>query len=300
MKKGLIFDIKRYAIHDGPGIRTTIFFKGCDLRCVWCHNPEGQLPNIELAYNINRCRGCKECIEICPENALFWKEHININRDKCNLCGKCTENCAAEALEMIGRKMGMEEIMREIEKDKAFYEESNGGVTFSGGEPLLQPDFLKVILEECTKRKIHTAVDTCGYASQNVIDDICSFVNLFLYDIKIMNDEKHIKYTGVSNKIILKNLKYLVKKGANIEVRIPIIPNINDDKDNINRIANFLCTLSGIKIISILPYHEEGSEKYMRLNRRYMMEDVRSVKKEKIQEIKDILEEYKFKVKIGG
>jgi pyruvate formate lyase activating enzyme len=249
---------------------------------------------------MNRCRECKECIAICKEDALSWRKKLVINKGKCNLCGKCAENCASEALEIIGREMSVKEIIREIEKDRIFYEESNGGVTFSGGEPLSQPDFLKVILRECTKRKIHTVVDTCGYAPQKIIEDIYSFVNLFLYDIKIMNDEKHRKYTGVSNKIILENLKYLVKKGASIEVRLPIIPGINDDTNNINEIADFLSSLGRIKIISILPYHGAGSEKYTRLNRRYRMRNVKNVEKEKIQEIKEILEEYKFKVKIGG
>ncbi len=300
MKKGLIFDIKRYAIHDGPGIRTTIFLKGCNLRCWWCHNPEGQLSKPELIYKVNRCRECKECIELCPEKALFWDEHIIIKREKCNLCGKCAENCANEALEIIGKEMNVEEVMREIEKDRVFYEESNGGVTFSGGEPLLQSDFLKALLKECKKRNIHTAIDTCGYAPYKVIDEISNYVDLFLYDIKIMDNEKHKKYTGMSNKSILENLKYLAKKGANVEIRFPIIPGINDDENNINHFVSFLCSLHIIKNISILPYHKAGSEKYVKLNREYKMRNAESLSSEKTKKIKEILENYGFKVKIGG
>jgi len=300
MKKGLIFDIKRYAIHDGPGIRTTIFLKGCNLRCWWCHNPEGQSSEIELAYNINRCRDCKECIEICSENALSWKKHVIINREKCNLCGKCAENCATEALEIIGKEMSVEEVMREIEKDKAFYDESNGGVTFSGGEPLLQVDFLKDVLLKCKKRNIHTTIDTCGYAPRETIEEILPFVDLFLYDLKIMNKEKHKKYTGVLNDLILDNLKYLVEKNVNIEIRIPIIPSINDDIDNINKIVNFVSSLNGINRISLLPYHEAGSGKYLKLNKEYKIKDIKSPGKEEMEKIKRIFEKHNFKVKIGG
>jgi pyruvate formate lyase activating enzyme len=301
MKKGLIFDIKRYAIHDGPGIRTTIFFKGCFLHCWWCHNPEGQSSELELIYKRNRCINCEECIEICPRGALSRiNEQICIDRDKCDLCGECTQVCSGEALEIIGKEMTVEEVMEEIKKDKIFYDESKGGVTFSGGEPFLQIDFLKALLKECKKEDIHTTVDTCGYGSYEAFKEIKDYVNLFLYDIKLMDDKRHIEYTGVSNKLILDNLKKLAKDGANIEIRFPIIPEINDDMDNVRNIADFLSSLYVVKNISLLPYHRAGIEKYEGLNKKYKMKDIKAVSNMKVKSIKEFLENSGFKVKIGG
>ena len=196
--------------------------------------------------------------------------------------------------------MTVEEVMEEIKKDKIFYDESKGGVTFSGGEPFLQIDFLKALLKECKKEGIHTTVDTCGYSSYEALKEIKDYVNLFLYDIKLMDDKRHIEYTGVSNKLILDNLKKLAKDGANIEIRFPIIPEINDDMDNVKNIADFLDSLRMVKNISLLPYHRAGIEKYEGLNKKYKMKDIKAVSNIKVKSIKEFLENSGFKVKIGG
>jgi len=300
MKKGIIFDIEKYAIHDGPGIRTTIFFKGCPLRCWWCHNPEGQDSKPELIYRKNRCIGCGECVKNCSRVALsLVAQHISINREKCDLCVKCSQICSSDALSIVGKEMTVEEVIKEIEKDMIFYDESDGGVTFSGGEPLQQPSFLSALLDECKERDIHTAVDTCGYASNEIVDRIRGKVDLFLYDIKIMDDAKHRKYTGVSNKLILENFRRLAKNGSNLLVSFAIIPGVNDDEDNITRTANFILSLSNVKNLSLLPYHRAGLEKYKNLNKSYRLDKIRPPSSQKIKLIKEKLEAFGLTVKIG-
>ena len=302
MKKGIVFDIKRYAIHDGPGIRTTVFFKGCPLNCWWCHNPEGLILPPELIFKENRCLdGCAECVESCAPGALTRVgQIIVIDREKCDLCGECVQVCPSEALEIIGREMSVGEVMKEIEKDMIFYDESEGGATFSGGEPLMQPEFLKALLEECKERDIPTALDTCGYAPSEVVDKISDKVDLFLYDIKMMDDKKHIEYTGKSNKPILENLKKLAQQGSLLAVRLPIIPGVNDDKENINKIAEFILTLPSIRDISLLPYHRAGSEKYQRLKKDNRMVETPPLSDQKIAVIKRTLQDFGLRVKVGG
>jgi pyruvate formate lyase activating enzyme len=302
MLRGTIFDIKKYAIHDGPGIRTTIFFKGCPLRCWWCHNSEGLELAPEIIFKENRCiKECKDCIEVCTRGALSRvNNEIVINREKCNLCGDCTQVCSSEALELIGREVTIEEVMKEVEKEMIFYDESGGGVTFSGGEPLMQPEFLDAILKECKEKNIHTALDTSGYASPEVMDKISDKVDIFLYDLKIMDDEKHKKYTGVSNKLILENLKKLAAQGNQIFIRIPLIPGINDGMDNINKMAKFIHSLEIIKEIDLLPYHKAGKGKYKRLDKIDKMNDTQSPSDERIKKIMKSLAHAGFSVKIGG
>ncbi|RKY88532.1 glycyl-radical enzyme activating protein [candidate division KSB1 bacterium] len=301
MKKGIIFDIKRYAIHDGPGIRTTIFFKGCPLRCLWCHNPEGISPAPELAFWENKCNNCGKCIEVCPNNAISGSDKlILINREKCKMSGNCALVCPSGALEVIGKEVSIDDIMKEIEKDSLFYDESGGGVTFSGGEPLMQLEFLNALLEVCKERDIHTAVDTSGYAQSGTFEKILDKVDLFLYDVKIIDDEKHKKYTGVSNEIILKNLKLLARKKHRVNIRIPVIPGINDSKEDINKIVEFIISLKNVTEINLLPYHKGGTAKYKRLDKIDLMTEVKSPLNEKIEKIKTLLEKSGFNVKIGG
>jgi len=301
MKKGIIFDIKKYAIHDGPGIRTTVFFKGCPLNCWWCHNPEGQNPKPELVYRKSRCIGCGECVEPCSQQAISLKTKlIALNRKNCILCGKCTQACPSEALSFAGKQTNVEEVMEEIEKDRTFYDESGGGVTFSGGEPFQQPSFLNELLTECKNRDIHTTVNTCGHTKYETINKMQDKIDLFLYDIKIMNPEKHAKYTGASNTQILNNLKNLANNGGTIMINFPIIPTINDDNKNIEDTAKLISSLPNIERVNILPYHRAGIEKYRNLGKPYKLNKIQPPSNQKIQSIKKKIEAAGLKVEIGG
>jgi len=301
MKNGIVFDIKKYAIHDGPGIRTTVFFKGCPLRCWWCHNPEGQDLEPELVYRKNRCIGCGECIKKCPKQAIFLEDqHISVNRKNCILCGNCSEVCPTDALSIAGRRMSAKEVLEEIEKDRIFYDESDGGVTFSGGEPLLQPGFLNALLDECKERGIHTTVDTCGLARYEIIEKMRDKVNLFLYDIKTMDARKHMKYTGASNEQILKNLKKLAEDGSSIVISFPLIPGINDDDKNAVRTAKLISSLPNIKQVNLLPYHRAGIEKYRNLGKPYKLDKIQPPSSQKIKSIKEKMEALGIKIEIGG
>lgn len=298
----MIFDIKRYAIHDGPGIRTTVFLKGCPLRCQWCHNPEGQVPEREIIRHERRCPPeCRECLSHCPQGAIQKKSKVlTIDESKCDVCGKCQDACSYEALEIIGREVSTQEVMQEVEKDRIFFENSGGGVTFSGGEPLMQPEFLESLLDACRKRGIPATIDTCGLASPEVMEKICEKASLFLYDVKLINDEKHRAHTGASNTIILDNLRSLAKGGREVVVRIPLIAGINDDEDNIRDTVEFLSSTEAIKHINILPFHEGGLEKYKRLRRKEPRPRFKPSPRERTQRIKKTFEDYGFSVRVGG
>jgi pyruvate formate lyase activating enzyme len=251
-------------------------------------------------YRKNKCAECFKCSEACPTKALNYRgEKLSIDRRLCDLCHKCAEACPTGALEFSGKMTNRAELMKEIEKDKAFYDESDGGVTFSGGEPLMQLDFLKHLLEECRKRSIHTAVDTCGYAPKEDIAKIMNKADLFLFDIKVMDEKVHKKFTGVSNKLILENFTQLADDGCNILVRFPIIPSINDDRRNVNRTGEFLRE-NGIENIHLLPYHRAGTAKYKSLGRRYKLNSVRPPSENDLKRVKRKLDTFGLKVKIGG
>lgn len=300
--KGKIFDIMRYAIHDGPGIRTTVFLKGCPLQCWWCHNPEGISSTNDLAYFNYKCIHCETCVNVCPVRAIrFETDKQIINRAACTLCGVCAEACPTGALRIIGRETTVKELIKEIEKDVILYDSSGGGVTFSGGEPLFQPLFLKEALKECKNRKIHAALDTSGYASPKVFKSIAEHVDMFLYDLKVVDDVEHKKYTGVSNRLIIKNLKALMEKGRgkDVIIRFPIIPSINDTVENVKRLTALVQQLKGVKEIDLLPFHDV-SEKYMRIGRKYLMQVYNAPSEEKLKQIKAELETAGFMVKIGG
>jgi len=300
IQKGIIFDIKKYAIDDGPGIRTTVFFKGCPLQCWWCHNPEGQVSTPELMYKSRRCIECGECAENCPAKAIvFTAKHVSINRELCDLCGICTRKCPTEAFTLVGKEVSVEGLVREIETDNLFYEVSGGGMTVSGGEPLMQPDFLNALLRKCKERNIRTAVDTCGYAPYEVFEKIRDKVDLFLYDIKTMDERKHMKYAGVSNKPILENFKRLSADGSCVVVRLAVIPGINDSEDNIMETAQFIVS-NRIKHVSLLPYHRAGIEKYKSLNKPYRLKRIQTPSDERINSIKQRLESFRLTVTIGG
>jgi pyruvate formate lyase activating enzyme len=254
----------------------------------------------DLIYRESRCDGCGECVKVCPRKALWLTSlRVTLSRERCDTCGLCAEVCASEALSVAGREMSLEEMIVEIEKDGAFYDESGGGVTFSGGEPLMQPDFLDAILHECDERGIHTALDTSGYASPRVIGRIKDNVGLFLYDIKTMDEASHKKYTGVSNKLILRNLQKLAKDGSSIRVSLPIIPSVNNDDDNILRTGEFISSLTSVEHVSLLPYHRAGVDKYKNLGRHYRLKRILLPSDEEMAAIKEKLEAFGLKVKIG-
>ena len=256
MLTATIFDIERNSYVDGPGIRTTVFFKGCNLRCAWCHNPESQSPKPQMMFYKNKCTGCGKCKEKCPN-------HL----ESCELCGKCTLYCPHDAREICGKEYTVDEGMREILKDKAFYDHSGGGVTFSGGECMLQIDFLEEILKVCKENGIHTAVDTAGHVPYEYFERILPYTNLFLYDVKCYDSEKHKKYTGVRNELILENLKKLLATGKSVWVRIPIIPTVNDTVEEIQRIKAYISSCGKPEKIELLPYHAMGEHKFEALGK---------------------------------
>lgn len=300
MTQGTVFNIQKYSIHDGPGIRTTVFLKGCPLVCWWCHNPESQGSKQETVFRQNKCIVCRDCERVCPKGAVRFDERCySLDKGKCILCGACTEVCPSEALELIGNKMTTDEVIKEIEKDRVFYEESGGGVTFSGGEPLLQIDFLDSLLTASKEKGIHTALDTSGYGPWENFERIIDKVDLTLFDIKHMDNEKHKKYVGVSNETILNNLGKLVQRGNRIWVRIPIIPSINDDELNIQRTCDLILSL-GIADVFILPYHNIAMDKYKRLNMKYRITHINELTDEEIERIGKKFKDNGVVVKIGG
>ncbi len=254
--KATIFDIERNSFVDGPGIRTTVFFKGCNLKCKWCHNPESQAPEKEMMLYKDKCIGCGKCREVCPN-------HLK----KCDFCGKCELFCAADARRICGKEYTVDEVLSEILKDKSFYETSDGGATFSGGECMLQIDFLCELLKKCKKNGIHTAVDTAGNVPWKYFEFIIPYTDMFLFDVKCISENLHIVGTGVSNRLILENLTTLssVFKGS-IFIRIPVIGSFNDTKEEMNKIKEFLNNINFDKI-ELLPYHNMGNNKYTALNR---------------------------------
>ncbi len=293
----MIFDIMRYAIHDGPGIRTTLFFKGCPLDCIWCHNPEGKSREPEFMWWKERCIQCRNCQNACSRGAISFPDDFSLEKAKCDLCRSCVDACPSRALEMVGEKMTVPQLMMEIEKDTIFYEESGGGVTFSGGEPLMQPGLLYSLLKACKARGIHTAVDTCGYANPDVFRRISSYVDLFLYDVKVINDQTHKKVTGVSNMLILENLRVLSQMGKKVIVRYPLIPGMNDREEDIRELGAFISSVN-VEEISILPYHKGGMEKARRLGKQILVVNPSSA--ETVNKTKDKLKRYGPKVEIGG
>jgi pyruvate formate lyase activating enzyme len=301
LRNGIVFDIRKYSIHDGPGIRTTVFFKGCPLRCWWCHNPEGQDPGPELVYRESRCIHCGECVNSCQRGGISVRSnHVSVDRANCVSCGNCARVCPSDALSIAGRRMNVRAVLDEIERDRIFYEESGGGVTISGGEPLMQPDFLNALLKGCNARDIHTTVDTCGFAPYEIIDKIRGRVDLFLYDIKMMDTRRHRKYAGVSNERILRNLKRLAENGSGIVISFPLVPGINDDDGNVTRTAKFVSSLPNVRQVSLLPYHRGGIEKYRSLGKPYRLDEIQPPSDENVKSVKERIEAFGMNVTVGG
>lgn len=293
MLQGMVFDIKHYALHDGPGIRTTVFLMGCPLSCWWCHNPESMRPLPGLLLHPERCIECGRCHASCHSDAID-------DTARCCHCGACVSACPAEARELVGRTIAVEQVMTELRKDIPFYDQSGGGVTFSGGEPVCQPGFLLALLDHCRLEEIHTVVDTSGYAEPNIIREVAKRTDLFLYDLKHMDPCKHQLLTGVTNDLILENLKRLATAGAKIRIRMPIIPGINDDRTNIDATGSYLASLPGVRAIDILPYHSSAGEKYRKLGLVYRLPRLIPPSDLRMQEVAAWLRSYGLTVRIGG
>ena len=271
-QSGLVFDIKRYAINDGPGIRVTIFLKGCPLSCRWCHNPESISTRVQKMYTREKCIGCGECVEVCPEQACKLTDAgIVTDHNLCIRCGQCAVVCPAAATEMSGQYESVSDLLSVIENERPFFDQSGGGVTFSGGEPMLYPDFLIEILDACGRLRIHRTVDTSGLAKTKHLLAVAKRTDLFLYDLKLMDSKKHKEWTGAGNKRILQNLQVLAESGAAIQIRIPLIKGVNADDDNINATAALVAALPGpARKISLLPYHNVAEGKFAKLGRDYL------------------------------
>ncbi len=302
MSKPLVFDIKRYAINDGPGIRIAVFLKGCNLNCAWCHNPESISAEAERMYSSSRCIKCGTCVAACPEKAItLIPEGIITDMALCKMHGKCAGVCPTKAIEISGREISSAEIMQEIEKERPFFDQSGGGVTFSGGEPLLHHKFLIRLLKECGKLGIHRAVDTAGSVKTDIILQVAEHTDLFLYDLKFMDPEKHRKWTGVTNEKILENLKALADTGAKIIIRIPLIGGVNDDAENIETTARFVAGLSGVKKeVNLLPYHKIAQTKYQKLGRPEDFQLLKEPSREIQLQAISIFQKYGLMATIGG
>ncbi len=299
----LIFDIKRFAINDGPGIRTTLFMKGCPLRCVWCHNPEGFEERPVKMYTKKKCIGCQSCVEVCPEKNLVLTPDGIKDLGHCTACGKCTDECPTLALEMAGKEWKMEDLMKEVEKERRVMEESGGGVTMCGGEPLMHTDYLCEVLDELGMRKIHRTVDTTLFASAENVKRVAERCELFLVDLKMMDSERHKRYTRVPNELILQNIQLVSEMGHPFWIRIPLIVGVNADDENLTASAKFLASLpTPPEVVNLLVYHDVGIGKHARLGTTYNPEAItmEAPSEEVQQHALGIMKRFGLNTKIGG
>lgn len=296
----LYTNIQRYSLNDGPGMRTTVFIKGCELKCPWCHNPETQSFKPDIFFKAEKCKSCGICQKVCPSDAIdLTSPDRRIIRRKCSLCLECVKNCPYKALEQIGLPVDEEKLLKEILSDKVFYQNSKGGITISGGEPLTHPEFVLKILKRVKKTGINTCLDTCGYANWDDLEMLIPYLDLVLYDIKCIDDELHKSHTGVSNKLIIENFVKLVNSGAKVRVRIPIIPGFNYTIKQIEKIADFVERYP-IEGVDILPYHNFGRVKYRMLDKPYGLKDRANLTKEDVKPYQNIFLLRNIKTTIGG
>ncbi len=296
-----IFDIQRFSVHDGPGIRTLVFFKGCPLHCAWCSNPESQTRDPQLMFYPEKCIGCQRCVGVCETGASFVVDNVvRYDRALCNSCGRCVDACPADARRMAGTLMDVAQVMEEIEKDWLFYQRSNGGVTFGGGEATLYPAFVDAVALRCQAKGIHTAIETCGFADWSVLERATRHIDLVLYDVKHMESDVHRALCGQGNELILANLAKLCRlRRSEIVVRVPILPGLNDDEAHINHLARFVGALDGgVKRVELLAYHRFGVKKYERLGREYELDGMGVPDDEDLAAIKEVMESHGLHVKV--
>ena len=294
--QGIVFDIKRFAIHDGPGIRTSVFLKGCPLNCLWCQNPEGISGQITLWYFHSRCIRCADCLSSCPENALSAhpqdSHYIRIDRRLCTNCGTCVEVCPSTALSFVGKRMDHEEVVEELRKDETFYRSSGGGITLTGGDPFAQTEFSRAILEEIKTSGIHTAIETCLLTSREELESLASSVDLFLVDLKVDEATKHAEYAGASNERIKENFAWLAKHHGTVVVRIPIIPGYTDTEENLRGIGRFVVGIDADIPIELVNFNPLARDKYVVLCEDYPLKQIDSVvSAERMEQLRELISE---------
>ena len=293
MISSLVTNIQGYSIHDGPGIRTVVFLKGCGLECQWCSNPECISPHPEVGFIKALCTKCSKCAEVCPDGALVYEENElpRIDRTRCTGCGVCCLACSYKALVLYGKSMNAEEIFDFVNRDNMFYEASGGGVTVSGGEALLQPQLVSELFQKCRQAGIHTCIETSGYVAESALRQVLPYTDYILYDLKHLNSEKHRQYTCKPNNLILDNAKIAASSGVETLFRMPLIPGINDDEENIKETADFLHSLGNNTLrLELMPYHRLGKGKYESLDKKYPLHDVPSPESEYLESIKKAFE----------
>ncbi len=300
----MVLNIQRYSIHDGPGIRTTVFLKGCPLTCWWCHNPESQSAGREVIVVETRCIRCGKCRQVCPAEQLPVGEAggdgVRVAPVACRLCGECVEACPAGAIQMAGMPMTVADVLDEVRRDQIFYDESGGGVTVSGGEPLSQPAFTKALLGACREVGIATAVDTCGYGDREQLLEMAELTDLFLYDLKLVDPDRHATYTGAGNEGIIENLRELGRVHRNIWVRIPIVPGMNDSPVDLDTAGALIRQIKGVQQINLLAYHDTAAHKFERLGRPYRVESISAPTPEQMDRAAERMRKFGLNVKTGG
>lgn len=299
-QSGVVFDIERFSVHDGPGIRTVVFLKGCALRCEWCANPESQDPRPQLGFFSEQCLGCNQCVSVCPQGDCFAQTGLPAF-DKCIRCFKCRDLCLPEARVVYGQTLSVDEVMKKVRADKPFYASSGGGVTLSGGEAALQPDFAAAILKTCREEGIHTALESCGFVVPAAFERVVRHVDCLLFDLKCMDDAVHRRYTGGSNRQILENARLARRIVPEMIIRIPLIPGVNDSADNIRQTAAFIRSdLPGTTQIDLLPYHSMGKSKCLRIGKAYPFEPKGEITDEKLRAFQAIFASFDLTASIGG
>ena len=300
MMNAMIFNIQKFSLHDGPGIRTTVFFKGCPLICLWCHNPESQNGRQDMLYDREKCVMCGMCAKVCPQGAIAQVDNSMVtDLEKCDFCGECVIYCIPGAREIVGKRYTVLEVIDQVLRDRVFYEESGGGVTLSGGEPLVEIDFAEELLRHLKDEGIHTAVDTCGAVPFEYIERAAKYTDLFLYDLKLVNDEKHQEFTGASNQEIIENLRKLTEIHDTVYLRVPIIEGINAETAFIEETIKLIEGLN-IKEVHLLPYHSIAKHKYQKLGREYDDAAMQVPAPEKMDRFRNMFAEHGYKVKKEG